>query len=122
MRDRCCQDPQVIGVFKAPNVRLQVPALNGLSIGVDVGARVLHGVAAAIEWSDATLSANAALIGAATLALISDIAARSGRASPGFDEVDTGNAVAMLTILLIVLIVLLLTGGGGYYARGRRRL
>src|SRR3954454_24749149 len=36
----------------------------------------------AIEPSDATFSARAALIGAATLALISDIAARSGNSSP----------------------------------------
>src|ERR671934_3061394 len=36
----------------------------------------------AIEWSHTTFAATAALIGAATFALISDIAARSGSGSP----------------------------------------
>ena len=39
-------------------------------------------MAAAVELSDSTLSASAALMGAATLALTSDMAARSGSGSP----------------------------------------
>src|SRR5437588_6311511 len=39
-------------------------------------------LAYAIEWSERTFAAIAALIGAATFALISDIAARSGSSSP----------------------------------------
>jgi hypothetical protein len=53
-------------------------------INAAVAANVLsdNSVAYAIELSERTFAATAALIGAATFALMSDIAARSGSSSP----------------------------------------
>src|SRR5918992_4430027 len=43
---------------------------------------VCSAMATAVEWSDRTLAARARFTGAAMFALISDMAARSGRGSP----------------------------------------
>src|SRR2546423_12878608 len=63
-------------------------------------------LAYATEPSDATFSARAALIGAATLALMSDMAARSGSASPASSSSSSRvrilNSCSLMTFLTFV--------------------
>src|SRR5688572_2952791 len=67
----------------------------------------------AIELSDRTFAATAALIGAATLALISDIASRSGSSEPccfdisSFESALRGFTPTALTACLAILLPVL---------------
>src|SRR3954469_14911883 len=75
----------------------------------------------AIELSERTLAATAALIGAATFALISDIAARSGSSSPA-SSLSSSRVSGLYSLMLPSLAVALRDRGVLLRVRVRDRM